>query len=103
MSSHQNANTTTSERWNSVEYALKSSAESKIGRTTSMAKRDVPQCADIAAMCAKEHRKLSLAVVNRNASVTWFCTLYADKAEAIIDNLASEVERLHDASLATQP
>ena len=106
--SEVNTNTTASERWTSVEHVLKSAAESTIGKTVATTRRDTPHCSEMAAMSVKQ-RQLKLWQQNtRNATTradikrqrnTLLHTMRRksrDNAEARLDRMASEVERLHD-------
>ena len=106
--SEVNTNTTASERWTSVEHVLKSAAESTIGKTVATTRRDTPHCSEMAAMSEKQ-RQLKLWQQNTRNSTTRAdikrqrnTLLHAmrrksrDNAEARLDRMASEVERLHD-------
>ena len=106
--SEVNTNTTASERWTSVEHALKSAAESTIGKTVATTRRNTPHCSEMAEMSEKQ-RQLKLWQQNtRNATTREDIKrqrnkiLHAmrrksrDNAEARLDRLASEIERLHD-------
>ena len=57
--SEVNTNTTASERWTSVEHALKSAAESTIGKTVATTRRNTPHCSEMAEMSEKQ-RQLKL-------------------------------------------
>lgn len=104
-----NVNTTASERQNTVKHAMEAAVESTIGQTASAAKRDVPYCADIAMFACAEQRKLRLwlqstSYVTRrwelkrqhNTILHSLRRQARDKAEARLDNLAWEVERLRN-------
>ena len=106
--SEVNTNTTASERWTSVEHALKSAAESTIGKTVATTMRNTPHCSEMAKMSEKQ-RQLKLWQQNtrnattredikrqRNTILHAMRRKSRDNAEARLDRLASEVERLHD-------
>ena len=91
-----------------MEHALKSAAESTIGKTVATTRRNTPHCSEMAEMSEKQ-RQLKLWQQNtRNATTREDIKrqrnqiLHAmrrksrDNAEARLDRLASEIERLHD-------
>ena len=105
--SEVNTKTTASEIWTSVELVLKSAAESTIGNTAATTRRDTPHCTEMAAMSVKQRQLKMWQHNTRNATTRddikrqRNTLLHAmrrksrDNAEARLDRMASEVERLH--------